>query len=322
MVARAQLRAVVISSRALPRHRQLVPSPHVKLVQLVVRDRGWAPLAARVDVHVVKGNHLSILRDPIVARLAESARPGPAAGRLTVGRQGLRGPDLSDTVAACRSSPTTRPISSARATGCGRGRRWARGPRASTASPATRSWSGRRTRAASPSSATSTMGWPRASVRHLGASGLWEAFIPGLADGRALQIRDSTARRRAVHQGRSLCAARRSCPPRTGVGHGRSRAHAWRDASGWPTRRERGTALDRPMAIYEVHAGSWRRNPRRPSSLTWRELAPSSSRMSAHGFTHIELMPVMEHPFDGSWGYQVTGYFAPTSRYGSPDDFR
>jgi 1,4-alpha-glucan branching enzyme len=85
-----------------------------------------------------------------------------------------------------------------------------------------------------------------------------------------------------------------------------------------------GTPLDRPMAIYEVHAGSWRRNPLEGfRSLTWRELTaelvPYTAKM---GFTHVELMPVMEHPFEGSWGYQVSGFFAPTSRLGSPDDFR
>jgi 1,4-alpha-glucan branching enzyme len=99
-------------------------------------------------------------------------------------------------------------------------------------------------------------------------------------------------------------------------------SHLWSDADrAWLAQRARHNALDRPMAIYEVHIGSWQRGPG-GERLTYRTLAP---RLAEHvqrlGFTHVELMPVMEHPFGGSWGYQVTGYYAPTSRFGSPDDF-
>src|SRR5207302_9083920 len=99
--------------------------------------------------------------------------------------------------------------------------------------------------------------------------------------------------------------------------------HVWADES-WSERRRRSEPLREPMSIYEVHLGSWRRNPledNRP--LSYAELADElADYVSDLGFTHVELLPAMEHTFSGSWGYQVTGYFAPTSRFGTPDDFR
>jgi 1,4-alpha-glucan branching enzyme len=98
--------------------------------------------------------------------------------------------------------------------------------------------------------------------------------------------------------------------------------YAWDDAA-WLTQRRQRNALDAPMAIYEVHLGSWRRVPEEDNRpLTYRELAPQlADYVIQMGFTHVEFLPPMEHPFYGSWGYQGTGYFAPTSRYGSPQDF-
>ena len=160
-------------------------------------------------------------------------------------------------------------------------------------------------------------------MRHLGASGLWELFIPGLTEGVVykfeIQPKDGAPFVKA-----DPFALFAEHPPRTAsVTHHVDR-YEWRDAEWMDGRRERGVALDRPMAIYEVHAGSWRRKPEDADRrLTWRELAtelvPYLRKMN---FTHVELMPVMEHPYDPSWGYQVTGYFAPTSRHGTPDDFR
>src|SRR5207237_10526890 len=82
--------------------------------------------------------------------------------------------------------------------------------------------------------------------------------------------------------------------------------------------------LHEPVLIYEVHLGSWARVPEEGNRpLSYREIAPRlAEHVSRLGFTHVEMLPVMEHPFYGSWGYQVSGYFAPTSRYGTPDDFR
>jgi len=92
--------------------------------------------------------------------------------------------------------------------------------------------------------------------------------------------------------------------------------YEWSDAE-WMRTRARRNALDAPMSIYELHPGSWRRKD--GYFLNYRELAHALAELRARaGFTHIELMPITEHPFYGSWGYQTVGYFAPTSRYGTP----
>jgi 1,4-alpha-glucan branching enzyme len=99
-------------------------------------------------------------------------------------------------------------------------------------------------------------------------------------------------------------------------------AYQWNDAE-WMRTRQGRNALDAPYSVYEVHLGSWRRDPSDPTRvLSCREIAPMLVEyVKRMGFTHVELMPVMEHPFYGSWGYQCTGYFAPSSRYGTPQDF-
>jgi 1,4-alpha-glucan branching enzyme len=99
-------------------------------------------------------------------------------------------------------------------------------------------------------------------------------------------------------------------------------SYLWQDGS-WMANRAKNNALGAPVSIYEVHLGSWRRVPQEGNRwLTYREMAPLLADYVHHaGFTHIELLPVMEHPFDGSWGYEVTGYYAPTSRFGTPADF-
>ncbi len=160
------------------------------------------------------------------------------------------------------------------------------------------------------------------ALDNLGPSGLWETFVPDLPPGAFYKFEIHTDA--GVLAKADPYALRFERPPRTASVTADLGAHAWQDAAWMAERDRRGTPLDRPMSIYEVHPGSWRRNPIEGfRSLTWRELTaelvPYVARM---GFTHVELLPVMEHPFEGSWGYQVTGFFAPTSRFGTPDDFR
>jgi 1,4-alpha-glucan branching enzyme len=158
-------------------------------------------------------------------------------------------------------------------------------------------------------------------MRAIRPGGYWEIFLPGLAHGDPYKYEiigaDGERFLKSDPYGRYF-----EQPPRTASVVWDHRDYRWQDAE-WL--RQRGTAGQwrrRPMSIYEVHLGSWQRAPD-GAVLTYREMAerlvPYVKEM---GFTHVELLPVMEHPFTGSWGYQVIGFFAPTSRYGTPDDFK
>ncbi len=151
--------------------------------------------------------------------------------------------------------------------------------------------------------------------------GVWELFIPGLEVGDQYKFEVIGQDGRLVLK-TDPCAQFAQHGPDTAAIVWESH-YEWRDHR-WMEKRPAWDPYHKPMSIYEAHLGSWARVPDEGQRrLTYRELA---SRLLDHvrqlGFTHIELMPVMEHPFDGSWGYQVTGYFAPTSRHGTPDDFR
>jgi 1,4-alpha-glucan branching enzyme len=158
-------------------------------------------------------------------------------------------------------------------------------------------------------------------MRSLGSSGIWELFIPGIEEGATykFEIRTQDGRLRLKADPVAFAA---EVPPANASKVHRSK-HEWSDGK-WLERRAKSDALREPMSIYEVHLGSWRRNTLEDNrSLNYLELADELSAYVADlGFTHVELMPIMEHPFAGSWGYQVTGYYAPTSRFGTPDDFR
>jgi 1,4-alpha-glucan branching enzyme len=159
-------------------------------------------------------------------------------------------------------------------------------------------------------------------MRSLGASGVFELFVPGVRPG-ALYKYEILTPAHALRVKTDPFAFAMELPPDTASRVVSSGMYDWGDDA-WRTARVRRDPVREPMLIYETHLGSWARVPEehdRP--LTYREIAP---RLVQHvkelGFTHIELLPILEHPFTGSWGYQVTGYYAPTARYGTPDDFR
>ena len=151
-------------------------------------------------------------------------------------------------------------------------------------------------------------------MRSLGGSGIWELFVPDIGDGAKYKYSicgpDDVWREHA-----DPLAQRTETPPATASVVFTSQ-YEWDDGE-WMVARPGHQPVNEPMSVYEVHLGSWR------PGLSYRELATEmAAYVTRMGFTHVEFLPVMEHPFGGSWGYQVTSYYAPTSRFGSPDDFR
>ncbi|MGB6452700.1 MAG: 1,4-alpha-glucan branching protein GlgB, partial [Steroidobacteraceae bacterium] len=152
-------------------------------------------------------------------------------------------------------------------------------------------------------------------------SGIWEGFIPEVGPGALYKYHIHSRLGGYRVDKNDPFAFRSELPPRT-ASVVWDLKYEWDDLT-WQRDRARLNALDAPWSIYEVHLGSWRRVPEdHDRALTYRELAVElADYVIDMGFTHVELLPVMEHPFYGSWGYQVTGYFAPTARYGTPQDF-
>ena len=169
-------------------------------------------------------------------------------------------------------------------------------------------------------------GWdPRShGMRNLGASGIWETFVPEVGDGDRYkyEIRSRAGGER-LQKADPYGFFFESDASGAAIVWDLNR-YTWRDGDWMQERPAKNGWFDRPMSIYELHPGSWKRSSDRGGRpLTYRELAEQLvPYVKEMGYTHIELLPVLEHPFAGSWGYQVTGFFAPTSRFGPPEDFK
>ncbi|MBN9191475.1 1,4-alpha-glucan branching protein GlgB [Microbacterium sp.] len=152
------------------------------------------------------------------------------------------------------------------------------------------------------------------ALRSLGASGVWELFVPAIGAGTVYKYEILTQDGRWILKADPL-ARLAEIPPATGSVVVES-GYTWGDDE-WVSRRARTEVASSPMSIYELHFGSWR------PGLSYRDAVdPLIDYVTGQGFTHVEFLPLSEHPFGGSWGYQVTGYYAPTSRFGHPDDLR
>ena len=159
-------------------------------------------------------------------------------------------------------------------------------------------------------------------MRALGSSGVWEIFLPEVGPGAHYKFEVVTAQGQLSLRADPFAFAT-EVPPATASVVSQSR-HKWQDEA-WFAKRAATDTLHSPVSVYECHLGSWRliQDGDQWRSLTYREMADVlPGYLTDLGFTHVEFLPVAEHPFSGSWGYQVTGYYAPTARFGTPDDFR
>jgi 1,4-alpha-glucan branching enzyme len=153
------------------------------------------------------------------------------------------------------------------------------------------------------------------------SSGIWEGFIPGVAHGATYKYKIQSSHNNIGTEKADPYARRCEHPPRTGsiVYDYKPK---WNDQE-WMTSRKKNNALDAPYSVYEVHLGSWKKKLEENRSLSYHELSLDLVAYAKEmQFTHIEFMPIMEYPYDPSWGYQITGYFAPTARFGYPEEFQ
>lgn len=159
-------------------------------------------------------------------------------------------------------------------------------------------------------------------MRNRGTTGVWEIFIPHIGPNTPYKYEIKAQSGEVISKSDPYAFYAEHRPKTASIVYNLT-DDGWTDDA-WMEQRGKTSAHNQPMAIYEVHLGSWRRNPDENNrSLTYRELAHELvDYVLEMGYTHLELMPVMEHPLDKSWGYQVTGYYAPTSRFGTPDDFK
>jgi len=160
-------------------------------------------------------------------------------------------------------------------------------------------------------------------MRSCGETGIWELFVPDLVPGEVYKFEIKSRYQGYMQSKSDPCGLYAELRPSTASIVWDTKGFEWEDAD-WISRRPACQSFEAPISVYEVHLGSWRRKGANSDEwLSYRELADQLVEyLNQTGFTHVELMPISEHPFDGSWGYQTTGYFAPTSRFGSPDDFK
>jgi len=152
-------------------------------------------------------------------------------------------------------------------------------------------------------------------------SGIWEGFIPGVDKGATYKYKIQSNNNDIKTEKADPYARRCEHPPKTASVVWED-DYKWADKT-WMKKRKKNNALDAPYSVYEVHLGSWKKRIEENRSLSYTELSEELvDYVKEMGFTHVELMPIMEYPYDPSWGYQLTGYFAPTSRFGYPDEFK